>query len=138
MPDGTEQARAYLSEAETTLESARVLFEHGSGRFAPQIVKNAYDAMEQALSAGIAYRGEDIPRRHNAKIQRYFEPLDADDLERTAFRWHARRSDAQYVDFKGKDLSVPSSNFDHDDAREIIEDTKRILAFVRGRIEEGD
>jgi HEPN domain-containing protein len=136
MPNGSEQASAYLSEAGTTLESARVLFEDDPEAFASQIVKNAYDALEQALSAGIAARGEDIPRRHGAKIQRYFEPLDAEELEQTAFDWHSRRSNAQYVDFRGSELSVPSKNFDENDAKRILTDTETIVEFVRERIDD--
>lgn len=68
MPDRSEQASAYLSEAVTTLDSAKVLLDGDATAFAPQIVKNAYDALEQALSAGIAARGDDIPRCHGAKI----------------------------------------------------------------------
>lgn len=130
MPDRSEQAKAYLNEAETTLESARILLERDPDAFAPQIVKNAYDALEQALSAGIAARDEDIPRRHGAKIQRYFNPVENDELERTVFDWHARRSNAQYVDFRGSELSAPSSNFDGDDARRIVHDAERVLEFV--------
>ena len=136
MPNGNKQASAYLSEAETTLRSARVLFGDDPEAFASQIVKNAYDALEQALSAGIAARGEDIPRRHGAKIQRYFEPLDADELERMAFDWHSRRSNAQYVDFRGSELSVPSKNFGRDDAEQILTDTEELLEFVRERMAE--
>ena len=136
MPNGSEQASAYLSEAETTLESARVLAEDDPDAFASQIVKNAYDALEQALSAGIAARGEEIPRRHGAKIQRYFEPLDAEGLERTAFDWHSRRSNAQYVDFRGSELSVPSKNFDRDDAERSLADTEKLLEFVRERLDD--
>lgn len=135
MPNRNEQASAYLSEAETTLRSAQVLFENDPDAFASQIAKNAYDALEQALSAGIAARGEEIPRRHGAKIQRFFGPLDADELEEKTFRWHARRSDAQYVDFRGSELSVPSANFDRDDAREILASATEIIGFVRDRIE---
>lgn len=130
MPDRSEQADAYLREAETTLESARVLYERDAEAFASQVVKNAYDALEQAVSAGIAGRGEDIPRRHGAKIRQYFEPLDADELERRAFHWHSRRSDAQYVDYRGTELSVPSQSFDNDDAAEILDDAETILEFV--------
>lgn len=133
MPSENEQARAYLDEAETTLGSARVLFEDDPDAFASQVVKNAYDALEQALSAGIAARGEDIPRQHGAKIQRYFEPLDAEDLERAAFEWHSRRSDAQYVDYRGSDLSVPSKNFDREDAEAILADAGAIIEDVRER-----
>jgi len=134
MPNRNEQATAYLSEAETTLESARVLSERDPAAFASQIVKNAYDALEQAVSARIAARGADIPRRHGAKIQRFFAPLDADELESAAFEWHARRSDAQYVDYRGTDLSVPSENFDADDAESILEDADDIVEFVRRRV----
>lgn len=136
MPDRSEQASAYLDESETTLNSAKVLLDEDPEAFASQVVKNAYDALEQALSAGIAARGDDIPRQHGAKIQRYFGPLDspeAEELEEVAFRWHSRRSDAQSVDFRGEELSVPSKNFDRDDARAIVEDAERILAFVRER-----
>ena len=136
MPDGNEQASAYLSEAETTLDSAQVLFDDDPEAFASQVVKNAYDALEQALSAGIAARGEDIPRRHGAKIQRFFEPLDAEEMERTAFDWHSRRSNAQYVDFRGSELTVPSKNFGRDDAEQILQDTEEFLEFVRGRVDE--
>lgn len=139
MPDRSEQASAYLDEAETTLRSAKVLLDDDPSAFASQVVKNAYDALEQALSAGIAAREEEIPRRHGAKIQRFFEPLSGDGidtLQQRALGWHARRSDAQYVDFRGSDLSVPSENFDASDAEEIVADAERVLAFVRGRISE--
>lgn len=139
MPDRSEQARAYLSEAETTLKSTCVLLDDDPEAFASQIVKNAYDALEQALSAGIAGRDEDVPRRHGAKIQRYFEPHDSDAGERlqeTVFKWHARRSNAQYVDFRGDELSVPSENFDADDARDIVADAAEIVAFVRDQLDQ--
>lgn len=135
MRDRGKQAEAYLEEAEKTLESARTLFDEEPEEFASQTVKNAYDAMEQALSAGIAARGEDIPRRHHAKIQQYFEPLEADELEQTAFKWHSRRSDAQYVDFKGTEISVPSKNFNRSDARQILSDADEILDMVKEQTE---
>lgn len=136
MPGRNEQADAYLAEAETTLRGARVLHERDPDEFAPQTTKNAYDALEQALSAGIAARDEDVPRRHGAKIQHYFEPLDADELERRAFYWHSRRSGAQYVDYRGEELSVPSNNFDREDARRILDDAERVLGFVAGRMDD--
>lgn len=134
MSGGDERARAYLDEATTTLRSAQVLFEEDPDGFASQVVKNAYDALEQAISAGIAARGEDVPIRHGTKIQRYFEPHDADELERIAFGWHARRSDAQYVDFKGTELSVPSNVFDGEDAERVLADAETILGHVRERL----
>lgn len=136
MRDRSEQARAYLREAETTLRSARVLFEDDADAFAPNVVKNAYDAFEQALSAGIAGRGEGVPRRHGEKIRLYFAPLDATELEQVAFDWHSRRSKAQYVDFEGADLSVPSESFDRTDAERILDDAERLLQFVRQRLDD--
>ena len=135
MPERDEQANAYLHEAKTTLESAQVLFERKPAAFAPQIVKNGYDALEQALSAGLAARGEDGPKRHHTKIQRYFEPLDERDLERVAFGWYARRSDAQYVDFRGDELSVPSDNFDFKDAEQMLIDATSVLDFVEEELQ---
>lgn len=134
MPGGNERAKAYLDEAETTLRSARVLFEQEPDEFTSQFVKNAYDASEQAISAGIAARGEDVPKRHGAKIQRFFEPDDVDELERISFGWHARRSDAQYVDVRGTEISVPSKVFDREDAERILADAETILAYVRERL----
>lgn len=134
MPGGEQRARAYLDEAETSLRGARALFERESDGFAALVVKNAYDALEQAISAGIAVRGDDVPIRHGAKIQRNFEPHDDDELERIAFGWHARRIDAQYVDFKGPEISVPSKLFDGEDAERILADAEAILADVRERV----
>lgn len=74
--------------------------------------------------------------RHGAKIQQYFESQEAEELEDAAFEWHARRSDAQYVGFKGSDLSVPSRNFDASDAAKIIRDTEAIIAFVNEQMKE--
>lgn len=51
MSDKERQAKAYLNEAETTLDGARILLECRDFGHA-QVVKNAYDALEQALSAG--------------------------------------------------------------------------------------
>ena len=56
MSGRNEQARAYLDQARTTLDSARVLFESDAERFAPQIVKNGYDALESAAFDWLARR----------------------------------------------------------------------------------
>lgn len=70
MSDKEKQARAYLDEARTTLDGARIIFEARNEGYA-QVVKNGYDALEQALSAGIAYEGEDIPQYHNGKVTKF-------------------------------------------------------------------
>ena len=59
-----EQADAYIEEAELTMESAKAIYdsaqETGEELWA-QVVKNGYDAIEQAISAGIAAENEAIP-----------------------------------------------------------------------------
>lgn len=134
MPDRERQADAYLEQAMTTLRAAEVLFGDDPTEFDAQIVKNAYDALEQALSAGIAAEGLDIPRRHPGKIQKFFEIYDNDGLEEIAFHWLSRRDSAQYVDFEGGELAKPSDAFDAADAEQIIEDATRIIAFVRTNV----
>lgn len=134
MPDRRRQAQAYLEEAETTLSSATVLLEANPEKFDAQIVKGAYDAMEQALSAGIAANGSEIPRRHPGKVQRFFELHDSEELEERVYHWLSRRSRAQYVDFEGTELSTPSDAFDAEDARQVVTDADLVLEFVRERI----
>lgn len=135
MPDRTRQAQAYLDQAERTLETARILFDRDAQRYASQIVKNGYDSLEQTLSAGIAAADAEIPRRHPGKVQRFFEAYDQPELERLAFQWLSRRSEAQYVDFEGREISIPAEKFDEDDAAQIIEDAGRIVEFVRDHVE---
>lgn len=130
------QATAYLEGAETTLQSAAVLFEQDAERFAPQVVENGYDALEGALAAGIAAADEEIPRRHPGKLRVFFAEYDADHLKRLAEHWLSRRGRAQYVDFDGDSLVVPSDHFDADDAEQILDDAAEIVEFVRERMEE--
>lgn len=134
MQDRTRQANAYLDQAERTLETARILFDRDAERYAAQIVKNGYDSLEQALSAVIAAADEDIPRRHPGKVQRFFELYDEPELERLAFHWLSRRSEAQYVDFEGGELSIPAEKFDEDDAERIVDDAGTTVEVVRERI----
>lgn len=134
MPDRTKQANAYLDQAERTLETAQILFDQDAKRYASQIVKNGYDSLEQALSAGITAAGADVPRRHPGKVQRFFELYDEPELQQMAFRWLSRRSEAQYVDFEGGKLSIPSEKFDGGDAGQILDDAGAVVGFVRERI----
>jgi HEPN domain-containing protein len=134
MSDKRTQAAAYLDEA-TTLDGAKILFEHRSGGYA-QVVKNAYDALEQALSAGIAHKGEDIPQYHNGKVTRFFGLYERDSLEQKSLKWLSKRETARYVDFEAGRFSIPEENFDESDAEEILEDAQATLEFVSGQIEE--
>lgn len=125
-----EQATAYLREAALTLQSARTIFDAeapGDPLWA-QVVKNAYDAIEQAVSAAIAAEEEPIPRRHPAKINAF---LDLYDLEERLLTWLRRRSDAQYVDIRGDEVTIPHEQFDESDAERILEDSGAVLRFAK-------
>lgn len=128
------QADAYLEEAETTLEGARILHESREGGHA-QVVKNAYDALEQALSAGIAHEGEDIPQYHKGKVTKFFGLYEHDSLEQKSLKWLSRRETARYVDFERGSLSIPEKNFDESDAEDIIRDATATVEFVREQLE---
>lgn len=135
MSNKEEQARAYLDEAKVTLDGARILFESRDEGFA-QVVKNAYDAMEQALSAGIAHQGKDVPQYHHGKVERFFALYTHDRLEEKSLKWLSERETAQYVDFKGNSLSIPEENFDESDAAEILQDAADAVEFVSKQIGE--
>lgn len=133
-----EQARAYLREATLTLESARAIYESASdaNRLWAQVVKNGYDAIEQAVSAGIAHRERSVPRRHPAKINAFidcFEPPEG--LEDRLLYWLQRRSDTQYVDICNDEVNVPHEQFDRGDGERVLDDAQRVLSYVEERME---
>lgn len=129
------QAKAYLSETKRTLDGARILFEAREEEGFAQVVKNAYDALEGALSAGIAHRGADIPRTHAGKVSRFFALYD-DSLEATVLRWLSKRETAQHVDFEGSELSVPEKRLGKSDAEAILADAGRVVEYVECQVNE--
>lgn len=136
-----KQAEAYLREAELTLESAETIQEssESGGEMWAQVVKNAYDALEQAASAGIAHRGQRVPRSHTAKIKRFVELYDpGEELSESIFHWLGTRSDSQYVDIRGDEIVIPHELFDREDAEEILEDAARVIELVKRRIGEDE
>lgn len=58
-----DQAAAYLAEAERTLEAAKAIYDASDGQqqLWAQMVKNGYDAIEQAVSAAIMAQDHAIP-----------------------------------------------------------------------------
>lgn len=134
-----EQAGAYLDEARLTVSSARAIHRAATAEHEAlwaDVVKNGYDAIEQAVSAGIAARDERIPRAHPAKIQTFidlYQPPDhIDDL---LLYWLQRRSDAQYVDIRGDEINVPHRVFEEDDAERILEDADTVIDYVTDQIQ---
>lgn len=129
-----DQAAAYLEEARLTLASARAIDREATNseeNLWAQVVKNGYDAIEQAISAAIAARGEPIPRAHPAKINAFIDFHDPTaDVEEALLYWLQRRSEAQYVDIRGDEVAIPHEQFDRRDADRILEDAGDILAAV--------
>jgi HEPN domain-containing protein len=132
-----EQADAYLEEAELTLKSAAVIYtsaeETGRDLWA-QVVKNGYDAIEQAVSAGIAEENEAIPRNHPGKINTFIElNQPPEPIEDILLHWLQRRSSSQYVDIRGDEINIPHEQFDRDDAQQILEDTETVIQHVKNK-----
>lgn len=132
-----EQADAYLEEAELTLQSARIIYDASSddtGMWA-QAVKNAYDAIEQAVSASIAAQDQAIPHRHPAKINTFIDLYEPDEhIEEQLLHWLQRRSDSQYVDIRGDRINVPHEQFSQEDAERILEDAETVLEYVKQHV----
>lgn len=133
-----KQATAYLREARLTLRSARTIYESSESRgdMWAQVVKNAYDALEQAASAGIAHRNKRIPRSHTAKIRRFIELYDpTKELSERLFHWLGMRSDSQYVDIRGDEVVVPHKLFNQEDAEDILEDAEEVIELIGRKID---
>lgn len=135
-----EQATAYLEEAELTLEAAEAVYaaaaEGGQALWA-QVVKNGYDAIEQAASAAIAAQDHAIPRQHPAKINTFLDLYAVEeDVEDRLLYWLRRRSESQYVDIRGDDITIPHEQFTQTDATQILEDADRMLTVVKREIDE--
>lgn len=134
-----KQAAAYLREARLTLNSARTIYESSTsgGEMWAQVVKNAYDALEQAASAGIAHRQQRIPRSHTAKIKRFIDLYDPEEkLSERILHWLGMRSDSQYVDIRGDEIIVPHELFNRDDAAKILKDAEKVIELIGREIEE--
>lgn len=132
------QAAAYLAEAERTLDAAKAIYDASSDsqQLWAQVVKNGYDAIEQAASAAIAAQDHAIPRQHPAKINTFLDLYELDEeLEDRLLYWLRRRSESQYVDIRGDEINIPHEQFDQTDAKEILDDTETVLAYVRDRLE---
>jgi HEPN domain-containing protein len=133
-----EQAEAYLEEARLTLSAARAIYQAATAEqeaLWADVVKNGYDAIEQAVSAAIAARDERIPRAHPAKITTFIDLYQPPErIEDLLLYWLQRRSDSQYVDIRGDELNVPHRVFDEDDADRILADADTVIDYVSGRV----
>jgi HEPN domain-containing protein len=131
------RARAYLMEAELTLESAEAVFERAKltgKRLWSKVVKEAYDAMEDCAAAALALKGVGVPRYHPAKIASFISQfgLEGSEVAGILTKWLSRRARAHYVDFNemGR-LRAPFEEFDEADAVEVLRDCRVVIEFVK-------
>ena len=122
-----KQAQKYMEEAELTLDAAKAIFETAAAEnknLYAQVVKTAYDAMEQAISSAIAKKEEVIPKDHPAKLIKLINLYDLKNEKevKSLFYWLKERGKSQYVDIRGNKISVPHETFNKEDAENIIRD----------------
>lgn len=131
-----EQAAEYLNEARLTLKGAGASFEEAISTGEPlwaNVVKNAYDAMEQAISGAIAKKGIMVPKDHPEKVRKFIDIYALEDQSEIAdvlLRWVWKRSRAQYIDFRKGKLLVPHTLFGKNDAEIILADAGKVIDFV--------
>ncbi len=131
-----EQAKYYLVEAELTIFGAKAIMEKGENqnkKVWASVVKNAYDAMENAVAAAIAKKGIFIPKEHPEKITTFVDAyrLYNSEIDSILSKWVVRRSRSQYVDIKHGKVLVPHLFFTKGDAEEIIKDAERVIEVVK-------
>ncbi|MBD3355378.1 HEPN domain-containing protein [Candidatus Woesearchaeota archaeon] len=131
-----KQAQKYLEEAELTLDAAKAIFDTAVAKnrnLYAQVIKTAYDAMEQAVSSTIAKKNKIIPKDHPAKIIKLVNLYDLKEEKevKILFHWLKERGKSQYVDIKGNDVSTPHETFDKEDAENILNDTQDVIEFIK-------
>lgn len=134
-----QQAENYLKEAELSLDAAKAIFEKSKDEdkaLWANVVKCCYDAVEQAVSAALAKKGETIPKEHPEKIKKLINLYSVEKgIEKQLFYWLRKRSSSQYVDIKDDKLYVPHELFSEEDAEECLEDSEEIIEYIRRMIE---
>jgi len=74
-----QRTKAYLKEAELTLDCAEAIFERAKRTGKPlwsKVIKEAYDAMENCAMAALAYRRIRVPRYHMQRSRLSYLNLD--------------------------------------------------------------
>lgn len=133
------QAKTYLEEAELTLDASKAIFEKAKNEHKDlwaNVVKNCYDAIEQAVCSAIAGSDGEIPRAHPEKIHifvRLFRPPRK--LVKRLTYWLSRRAPAQYVDIRNGTLSVPHKLFNQTDAERCLKETREIIGTIKRMVE---
>ena len=135
-----EQARKYLEEAELSLEAAQFIFERAKELdkdMWANVIKGCYDAIEQAISAGIAKKNEVIPKEHPFKVKKFINLYKiSNKIKNKIYFWLGKRSSSQYVDIKDDKLSVPHELFSEEDAKKALDESEEIIEEIKKLVEE--
>lgn len=129
------QSEKYLEEAELTLLAAKAVFQkakENNYHLWANVVKNCYDAMEQVVSAAIAWKDQVIPKEHPNKVRSFlnlFQP--GEEIKLRIYYWLGRRARAQYVDQLGDKILVPHEQFNETDALKALEDCQIVITEIR-------
>lgn len=131
-----KQAEKYLEEARLNITAAEAIFEQAKETekdLWAQVVKNAYDAIESAVSSFLAFREIEIPRAHSLKITKFLENVDSsekEELTSTLLEHVGKRQNSRYVDIVGEEVKIPHEIFDKQDAESALKDARKIIKFV--------
>lgn len=134
MSTKSEQARAYLEEAELSIESSKAAFQRANKTGKDlwhSVIKSSYDSMEQAISALLAEEGIDIPRSHPGKVERFVNEFGESEITKRIYRWLGKRSKSQYVDVVKGEVVVPHKIFGKADAKDSLKDAEFVVKRVK-------
>jgi HEPN domain-containing protein len=130
-----KQAEKYIEEAKLSIEVAKSIFNAGKEKTWAHVIKNCYDAIEQAISAALAKKDIRIPKEHPAKITEFINSYSPDEkITKILFYWLRKRSSSQYVDIKDGKVIVPHEIFTKEDAKKALEDCEKIIDFIKNLI----
>lgn len=128
-----------MEEAELSLSVAESLYNQAKKSnlsLWAHVIKNCYDAVEQAISSAIASREKPIPIRHPEKINLFlflFSP--ANEIKTNILFLLGKRSSAQYVDIKNNKISVPHEIFSEEDAKASLDKSRFLVGEIKKLIE---
>lgn len=135
-----EQAKKYIEEAELSFYVAESLYNRAKDSnldLWAHVIKNCYDAIEQAISAAIASEGEKIPREHPRKVYKFLGLFKvSQDIKKQIFFWMGERASTQYVDLKEDVVSVPHEMFSEEDAKKALDEAREIIDVIKNIIKE--
>ncbi len=133
-----KQAESYIEEAKLSIESAKASLQRAresEKELWHSVVKLSYDAMEQAVSAVLAKKGESIPKSHPGKIEKFVNQFGESEITQKLYRWLGKRSRSQYVDIEKGEITVPHKNFTEEDAENSLKDAELVIEKIENKLD---